>query len=80
MEEMIINYLLQWGPSVVSVITMVCTVITAIKKVGNYNDENLKETRNLEKQLNAVATENMELKKTLNKILNKLYKIKSKEE
>lgn len=78
--QMIIDLILQWGPAVVSIITMICTVIVAIKKVSSSNDTNLKETRKLENKINSVLDENAELKKTLRKITNKIYHVKNKEE
>lgn len=78
--QMIIDLILQWGPAVVSIITMICTVIVAIKKVSNSNDTNLKETRQLEKKMGQVLEENAELKKTIRKIMHKIYHVKDKEE
>ena len=76
----VVDLILQWGPSIVSIITMMCTVIVAIKKVSNSNDTNLKETRRLETKLNQVLDENVELKKTIRKITHKIYQVKDKEE
>lgn len=78
--QMIIDLILQWGPSIVSIITMICTVIVAIKKVHNSNDANLKETRKLENKMNQVLEENAELKKSIRKITHKIYHVKDKEE
>lgn len=74
--EQVVNYILQWGPSAVSIITMVATVIVAVKKVGKSNDENLKQTRKLESNINELITENIELKKSLKKILYKIHNIR----
>jgi len=78
--KQVVDLILQWGPSIVSIITMICTVIVAIKKVSNSNDANLKETRRLENKMNQVLEENSELKKTIRKITHKIYQIKDKEE
>lgn len=79
MEEtvnQIINYIIAWGPSVVSIITMICTVIVAIKKVGKSNDTNLQETRRLEAKMNSVLEENADLKKVLKKCMRKIHNIR----
>lgn len=79
MEEtmkQIIDLILLWGPSIVSIITMICTVIVAIKKVNNSNSSNLKETQKLRDETHQIMKENAELKKQLNKILNKVYHVK----
>lgn len=76
----VVDLILQWGPAVVSIITMICTVIVAIKKVSNSNDANLKEIRRLENKMNQVLEENAELKKSIRKITHKIYHIKDTEE
>jgi hypothetical protein len=81
MEEQIkqiVDLILQWGPSVVSIIGMIATVIVALKKIGRSNDENLTNTRRLEQKMNEVLIENAELKKTIRKMTNKIYHIKEK--
>ena len=78
--QLIIDLILQWGPSIVSIITMICTVIVAIKKIASSNDTNLKEIANIENKISDVLRENAELKKDLKKMTNKIYKIKATEE
>lgn len=78
--QLIIDLILQWGPSIVSIITMICTVIVAIKKIASSNDTNLQEIANIENKISDVLRENAELKKDLKKMTNKIYKIKTKEE
>ena len=78
--QLIIDLILQWGPSLVSIITMICTVIVAIKKIASSNDTNLQEIANIENRIADVLRENAELKKSIKKITNKVYKIKDKEE
>lgn len=77
--EQVVNYILQWGPSVVSIITMISTVIVAIKKVQNANDVNLKETKKLQYDLHSVITENSELKRDIRKMVQEIHHIKSRE-
>lgn len=78
--KQVVDLILQWGPAVVSIITMICTVIVAIKKVSNSNDANLKETRRLESKMNEVLEENAELKRSIRKITHKIYHVKDQEE
>lgn len=78
--QLIIDLILQWGPSIVSIITMICTVIVAIKKIASSNDTNLQEIANIENKISDVLRENAELKKDLKKMTNKIYKIQTKEE
>ena len=78
--EMIINLILQWGPSIVSIITMICTVIMTIKKVASSNDANLNKLKEIETGMVNVLKENADLKKDLKKMTNKIYKIKATEE
>ena len=78
--QLIIDLILQWGPSIVSIITMICTVIVAIKKIASSNDTNLQEIANIENRIADVLRENAELKKSIKKITNKVYKIKDTEE
>lgn len=78
--QMIIDLILQWGPSIVSIITMICTVIMTIKKVASSNDANLQELKTIETKMMNVLQENADLKKDIRKITNKIYKVKTKEE
>ena len=78
--EMIIDLILQWGPSIVSIITMICTVIMTIKKVASSNDANLNKLKEIETGMVNVLKENADLKKDLKKMTNKIYKIKATEE
>lgn len=78
--QLIIDLILQWGPSIVSIITMICTVIVAIKKIASSNDTNLQEIANIENRIADVLRENAELKKSIKKMTNKVYKIKDTEE
>lgn len=78
--QYIIDLILQWGPSLVSIITMICTVIVAIKKIADSNDSNVQELANIENRMSEVLKENAELKKSIKKITNKIYKIKDTEE
>lgn len=79
MEEtmkQVVDLILQWGPSVVSIIGMICTVIVAIKRVNRSNDDNLKETKKLRDETHALMRENAELKRDLKRIMNKIYRVK----
>ena len=78
--QMIIDLILQWGPSIVSIITMMCTVIMTIKKVASSNDANLNKLKEIETGMVNVLKENSDLKKDLKKMTNKIYKIKATEE
>lgn len=78
--QMIIDLILQWGPSIVSIITMICTVIMTIKKVASSNDANLNKLKEIETGMVNVLRENADLKKDLKKMTNKIYKIKATEE
>lgn len=78
--QMIIDLILQWGPSIVSIITMICTVIMTIKKVASSNDANLNKLKEIETGMVNVLKENADLKKDLKKMTNKIYKIKATEE
>lgn len=78
--QMIIDLILQWGPSIVSIITMICTVIMTIKKVASSNDTNLNKLKEIETGMVNVLKENADLKKDLKKMTNKIYKIKATEE
>ena len=78
--QMIIDLILQWGPSLVSIITMICTVIMTIKKVASSNDANLNKLKEIETGMVNVLKENVDLKKDLKKMTNKIYKIKDTEE
>ena len=78
--QMIIDLILQWGPSIVSIITMICTVIMTIKKVASSNDTNLNKLKDIETGMVNVLKENADLKKDLKKMTNKIYKIKATEE
>lgn len=78
--QMIIDLILQWGPSLVSIITMICTVIMTIKKVASSNDANLNKLKEIETGMVNVLKENVDLKKDLKKMTNKIYKIKATEE
>ena len=78
--QMIIDLILQWGPSLVSIITMLCTVIMTIKKVASSNDTNLNKLKEIETGMVNVLKENADLKKDLKKMTNKIYKIKATEE
>ena len=78
--QMIIDLILQWGPSLVSIITMLCTVIMTIKKVASSNDANLNKLKEIETGMVNVLKENVDLKKDLKKMTNKIYKIKATEE
>jgi hypothetical protein len=78
--QMIIDLILQWGPSIVSIITMICTVIMTIKKVASSNDANLNKLKEIEAGMVNVLKENADLKKDLKKMTNKIYKIKATEE
>lgn len=79
MEEtmkQVVDLILQWGPAVVSIIGMICTVIVAIKRVNRSNDDNLKETKKLRDETHALMRENAELKRDLKRIMNKIYRVK----
>ena len=78
--QMIIDLILQWGPAIVSIITMICTVIMTIKKVASSNDANLNKLKEIETGMSDILKENAELKRSIKKITNKVYKIKDKEE
>lgn len=78
--QMIIDLILQWGPAIVSIITMICTVIMTIKKVASSNDANLNKLKEIETGMVNVLKENVDLKKDLKKMTNKIYKIKATEE
>ena len=78
--QMIIDLILQWGPAIVSIITMISTVIMTIKKVASSNDTNLNKLKEIETGMVNVLKENADLKKDLKKMTNKIYKIKATEE
>lgn len=77
--EQVVNCILQWGPSVVSIITMICTVIVAVKKVTNVNDVNLKETKKLQHDVHLVTRENLELKRSIKKMIDEIHHIKERD-
>lgn len=78
--QMIIDLILQWGPSIVSIITMICTVIMTIKKVASSNDANLQELKLLESKMANILQENVDLKKDIRKITKKIHNVKDKGE
>ena len=78
--QMIIDLILQWGPSIVSIITMICTVIMTIKKVASSNDANLQELKTLESKMANILQENVDLKKDIRKITKKIHNVKDKGE
>lgn len=78
--QMIIDLILQWGPSIVSIITMICTVIMTIKKVASSNDANLQELKSLESKMANILQENVDLKKDIRKITKKIANVKDKGE
>ena len=75
----VMNYLIQWGPSICSIITMIATVIVALRRVNNSNNKCLKETREIQKRFNEILKENATLKKYLTKAINKLNHIKEED-
>ena len=78
--QMIIDLILQWGPAIVSIITMICTVIMTIKKVASSNDANLQELKSLESKMASILQENVDLKKDIRKITKKIANVKDKGE
>lgn len=78
--QMIIDLILQWGPSIVSIVTMICTVIMTIKKVASSNDANLQELKTLESKMANILQENVDLKKDIRKITKKIHNVKDKGE
>ena len=60
--QMIIDLILQWGPSIVSIITMICTVIMTIKKVASSNDTNLNKLNEIETGMVNVLKDIVDLK------------------
>lgn len=78
--QQIVDLILQWGPSVVSIITMICTVIVAIKKLGISSDKNYKETQQLRNQMDSICHENAELKRELRRVIRRINRVRDDEE
>lgn len=82
MEEIlriIVEYVSIWAPSLVAILGVVTTIITALKKVSEAF-ENLKKDKTLEKvnnKLTQVVSENEELIRTNKLLLEQITKIKN---
>lgn len=80
--DLVVQYIMIYGPVLVSVITMISTVIVAIKKCKSVSNDSLKQTRVLKEEMNTLASdisevarqnvklleENRQLKASINKI------------
>lgn len=79
MEE-ILNNIIQYAPSIVSIITMVATAFITIKKIvasGQDEISTLKqENGSLRKDLQRSVSETQELRTELRKLANKIDKIR----
>lgn len=80
--DIITQAILSYAPSIVSIITMICTVIVSIKKVTSATSNSLKEVRVIKKdnedikvELAAVLNENAVLKEQLEKCLNRMNNV-----
>lgn len=76
--DAITQAILTYGPAVVSIVTMVCTVIISIKKVASTTKDSLAEVKEIKKtneelksDMGALIQENAELKKELRKCVNR---------
>lgn len=75
--DAITQAILVYGPAVVSIITMICTVIISIKKVASTSKASINEVKEMKKANNslkedmgALIQENTELKEELHKCIN----------
>ena len=81
MQELdaITQAILTYGPAVVSIITMICTVVISIKRVASTTKNSLDEVKSMRKtndslkeDIGALIQENAELKNELHKCINKM--------
>lgn len=77
--DTITQIILSYAPSIVAIITMICTVITSVKKISSTTKSSLDEVKiikedneQLKAQMAAVLQENMMLKETIDSCINKL--------
>jgi len=84
MEELdaITQALLTYGPALVSIITMICTVIISIKRIAGATRDSLKEVRDINKSnemlkedIALLLQENAALKEQLEECLNRLNNV-----
>ena len=80
--DTITQAILLYGPAVVSIVSMICTVVVSIKKVASTTKSSLDEVKEINKsnqalkeELNVVIPVNAELKESLRKCINKMDNI-----
>lgn len=80
--DSITQAILLYGPAVVSIVTMICTVIISIKKVASTTKNSLDEVKQINKanaslkeDVSALMQENAELKEDLRECINKMNNV-----
>lgn len=78
--QIIVDLILQWGPSLVSIVTMICTVIVAIKQVTKETKKHHGDYERIEKKMESIAQENIDLKRELRITMRKISRIRVPED
>lgn len=82
--DAITQAILTYGPALVSIITMICTVIISIKRIAASTKDSLYEVRQINKSnemlkedINTLLQENAVLKEQLEECLNRMNNVTS---
>lgn len=80
--DSITQAILLYGPAVVSIVTMICTVIISIKKVASTTKSSLDEVKEINKankelkeDMAAVMQENAQLKESIDECMNRMNNV-----
>lgn len=81
MIDQITTYIVSILPSLVSILAMVLMVVKVLRSFNNLRDEvkNSKEMEEIKNQIKIVVQENYELKKQIKSLVQKLDKVKIKD-
>lgn len=80
MENELLDYLLSLLPAITAILTALATMITIFVKIRQLTETSHKETNKLKNDISAILAENVEVKKELRRVLNKVYRVREDEQ
>ena len=81
MIDQVVAYIVAIAPSLITIISVICMVVKIIKQFTSLREEvkNSKEMEEIKNQIQIVVQENYELKKQIKLMVQKLDKVKIKD-
>lgn len=80
MNEKILSLILDWGPTVITILTMLGIVLRVLAEMHDLHKQvtDMKSVKDLNEKMSQVIQENIELKKKINELLMKIDHVQRK--